>query len=186
MLKVFDNFKNKQIPSGRRQSIKNLLALILFGIAFGYVEAAVVVYLRQSLNFVHHFTIGHYRVVLNLGVIEFVKMTSLQMFNIKLAITEVYREMATIVMLIMVSYISARTLKRRIGAFMISFAMWDIFYYVFLKILINWPYSLFTKDIYFLIPIPWIGPILTPVICSLIIFIFGIKLYIIPRSDKKA
>lgn len=41
------------------------------------------------------------------------------------------------------------------------------FYYVFLKLTLNWPQSLLTWDILFLIPVPWVGPVLAPVICSL-------------------
>ncbi len=38
---------------------------------------------------------------------------------------------------------------------------------MFLKLLLGWPESLFTWDILFLIPVPWVGPVLAPVLVSL-------------------
>lgn len=62
---------------------------------------------------------------------------------------------------------------------MLNFAVWDIFYYVWLKVLINWPESLFTWDILFLVPIVWAGPVLAPLICSITMLLFaGIILYL--------
>ena len=44
------------------------------------------------------------------------------------------------------------------AAFVIAFGAWDITFYVVLKVLLDWPASLFTWDILFLIPVPWVGP----------------------------
>jgi hypothetical protein len=35
-----------------------------------------------------------------------------------------------------------------------------------LKLFLNWPPSVFTWDVLFLIPVVWVGPVLAPVICS--------------------
>ncbi len=51
-------------------------------------------------------------------------------------------------------------LFQRLAVFLFIFGVWDIFYYIGLKIFLNWPESLFTWDILFLIPITWIGPVL--------------------------
>jgi len=91
------------------------------------------------------------------------------------------REAATIIMLLTVAYISATNWKQRIGAFLITFAFWDIFYYIFLKYLTGWPKSLFDIDVYFLIPVPWIGPVITPIIIFMILAIIGTKLYLKPK-----
>ncbi len=62
---------------------------------------------------------------------------------------------------------AGRNKLERFAFFIYSFAVWDLFYYVFLKILLDWPSSLFTWDILFLIPVPWVGPVLAPCIVSL-------------------
>ena len=56
---------------------------------------------------------------------------------------------------------------------MISFGVWDIFYYVFLRLLIGWPESLATWDLLFLVPVPWIGPVIAPVLVSLSMILAG-------------
>jgi hypothetical protein len=65
---------------------------------------------------------------------------------------------------------------------MVSFACWDLTYYVFLKILDNWPSSFFTRDVYFLIPVTWIGPVITPIVICTVMLILGIKLYLDPST----
>jgi membrane protein implicated in regulation of membrane protease activity len=53
------------------------------------------------------------------------------------------------------------------------FAIWDIFYYIFLWLLIGWPESFFTWDILFLLPVTWVGPVLAPVINSLTMIVLA-------------
>jgi hypothetical protein len=89
------------------------------------------------------------------------------MIDEKILLVELVRELATIVMLFGVGYIAGKNFKERFAYFLLSFAVWDIFYYVWLKVFINWPATLFDWDILFLIPITWLGPVLAPVICSL-------------------
>jgi hypothetical protein len=49
---------------------------------------------------------------------------------------------------------------------------------VFLYVLLGWPQSLFTWDILFLIPVPWVGPVLCPVLVSLtMILLMIVTLY---------
>ncbi len=52
----------------------------------------------------------------------------------------------------------------------------------FLKALLSWPESLFTWDILFLIPVPWVGPVLAPCIVSLTMIV--LTLYIIHFSER--
>ena len=88
------------------------------------------------------------------------------------------REAATIVMLFCLAILVGKNKLQKLAVFMIGFATWDLAYYLFLKILDNWPRSLFTKDVFFLIPVTWIGPVITPLIISSLILIGGIFLYI--------
>ncbi len=143
--------------------IPKLLWLTLFAIAMAYVESAVVVYLR---------TIFHPEgVIIPLKLIKDYKIT-----------VEVFREAATIIMLLTVAHIAGRNIQERFASLMLTFGVWDIFYYVWLKVLIDWPASIFDWDILFLIPLPWIGPVIAPVSISVLMIIFGI---LIARSSEK-
>jgi hypothetical protein len=138
--------------------------LTAFSIAMGFLETAVVVYLRQ-IYYPKGFDF------------PLVPITS------TIAITELLRELATVIMLIGIGVLTGKNKAERFVCFIYSFAVWDIFYYVFLKLLINWPASLFTWDILFLLPVPWVGPVLAPCITSLsMILLFA---YVMFYSDKR-
>ncbi|HUD05300.1 MAG TPA: hypothetical protein VMR18_00050 [Candidatus Saccharimonadales bacterium] len=160
----------------------NLIFLTTFGTAFGFVEAAVVYYLRDLMNFHANYAISNYKVLLNIGFITFVAPIHALIINNRVTSIEVVRETATIIMLISVAYIAGSNKRQRLGAFLVSFACWDIMYYVFLKILDNWPSSLLTKDIFFLIPVTLIGPVITPLIISACLLIIGSRLYLTPKT----
>jgi hypothetical protein len=155
-----------------------LFFLVLFGVAFGFVEAAVVFYLRNLIHFHQNYSISHYKVLLNLGFITFVSPAHSLLINHRVSDVEVTRESATIVMLACLSFLAAHTTRRRIGAFLVSFACWDLAYYLFLRIIDNWPRSLFTRDVYFLIPVTWIGPVMTPIVICVVMLAVGIKLFV--------
>jgi hypothetical protein len=165
----------REQPSGGRHTPANLYALIAFGAAFGLVEAAVVVYLRKLMGFNVDYLIANYRVLANLGAIAFISPQQPLLVDRSITSVEIAREAATIIMLAAVAFIAGHRSRQRIGAFLISFAAWDLFYYVFLKLLTGWPRGWFTKDIFFLIPVPWIGPVVTPVVASLTIAMVGVR-----------
>ncbi len=125
-----------------------IIWLVAFSIAMGFLETAVVVYLRE-LYYPDGFAFP------------------LTVMNERVAIVELLREAATVIMLLGVGVLAGTTYNQRFAFFLASFAIWDIFYYVFLKLLLGWPESFFTWDILFLIPVPWIGPVLAPCIISL-------------------
>ena len=161
------------LTSENRSQRVNLIILIVFGVAFGFVEAAVVYYLRALMRFHENYAIGHYKVLLNLGFITFVSPTHSLLVDHRISDIEVTRESATIVMLACIAYVSARTWKARAGAFLVTFGCWDLAYYLFLRIEENWPRSFFTKDVFFLIPVTWIGPVITPIVLSVVIVLMG-------------
>jgi len=134
---------------------RNYWLLGLFAIAMGALEAIVVVYLRQV-----YYPLGF----------DF----PLTMLTSKMTIIEWIREIATIVMLITIALIAGKTFLQRFSWFLYAFAIWDIFYYIWLKLLLNWPSSLFTWDILFLVPVPWVGPVLAPVICSFTMILLAV------------
>ncbi len=127
---------------------KTLIWLSIFSIAMGFLETSVVVYLRKL-----YYPDGFY--------------FPLVAISMDVAITEFWREAATIIMLIGIGILVGKNKIQRFVFFLYCFAIWDIFYYVFLKMLLNWPESIFTWDILFLIPVPWVGPVIAPCIISL-------------------
>ena len=128
---------------------RKLLYLTIFGLAMAYVEAAVVVYLREIV-YPGGFAFPLREIALRLGVVEIV------------------REAATIFMLLCVAYIAEKTARGRFVCFMFLFGLWDIGYYLWLWVAIGWPESLLTWDILFLIPLIWAGPVLAPILVSCI------------------
>ena len=170
-----------------KSSLQKLFFLILFGIAFGLLEAIVVFYIRTINGHmeVKQHVLDPYTVLLNLKFIAFVVFKHPALINARITMVETFREFSTIVMLVALAFVAGETIKQRIGAFLIAFAFWDIFYYVFLHFIVGWPSGLFDIDIYFIIPVPWIGPVITPVVISLCMIIIGIKLYVsTPLNDK--
>jgi len=131
----------------RRENTSILITYLIFGIAMAYLESAIVVYLRLL----------YYPDGFQFPLIQ---------IPTAIALTEIGREAATIVMLWFVARMAGRTFKERFALFIFSFGVWDIFYYIWLKVLINWPQSWLEWDILFLIPLPWVGPWLAPVIVS--------------------
>ncbi len=128
--------------------VKTILWLTVFSIAMGYLETAVVVYLRKI----------YYPSGFKFPLVPVTR---------DIATTEFWREAATIIMLIGAGAMAGKNKVERFVFFLYSFAIWDIFYYVFLKVILDWPESLFTWDILFLIPVPWGGPVIAPCIVSL-------------------
>src|ERR1017187_3218241 len=76
-----------------RHDIANLTFLILAGSAFGYVEAAVVYYLRALMNFHRNYSLTHYKVLLNLGFITFVTTKHSLLLNNRISDVEKVREL---------------------------------------------------------------------------------------------
>jgi hypothetical protein len=128
--------------------------VVLFSAAFGFVEGSVVVYLRAL------FYPGGFQFPL--------KNLPDTMIHVELV-----REMATIVMLGAVGMLAGRERWSRFGAFLLAFGVWDLVFYLSLKIVLDWPSSFFDWDILFLLPLPWIGPVIAPVIVALIMTLGG-------------
>jgi len=128
----------------------------IFGIAMGWLEAVTVVYIRKILY-------AEKVIDLTRVVVEQANSTVMRI--------EQTREVSTIIILVTLSLLIEKTWHRRLAIFLWVFAIWDIFYYIALKILINWPASLATIDCLFLIPAPWIAPVYVPVSISIIMLI---------------
>ena len=149
-------------------SSRILFMTAIFGIAFGYVETSVVIYLRRI-----------FQLIVASGF-------SIEYSNAKIPIEiphslmriEIYRETATIIMLLAVAAISVKNFKERTAIFIWTFAFWDIFYYFWLWTILKWPSSVTTQDTLFLIPVPWVSNVWFPIFVSLLAIlaiIFRIK-----------
>jgi len=138
---------------------KQLFWLMVWGVAFAYIEAAIVVYLREIYypdGFVFPVVIAETR----------------------MALTEVIRELATLLIIWATVNLTYQMLQSKMAAFMVIFGVWDIFYYVFLKVILNWPEALNSWDILFLIPMPWVGPVWAPIVVSIGLIYAGIAILI--------
>ena len=142
---------------------KKLWYLFIFALAMGYLEASVVVYLRQLL-----YPDGFTFPIKQIGADH--------------AFVELGREAATVLMLLAVAFIAERTKRGRLICFMLMFGIWDIAYYLWLLVTISWPASLLTWDILFLIPVIWTGPVLAPVLVSVLMIVTGLIYY--TRKDQ--
>jgi hypothetical protein len=125
--------------SEEKKLFKTFLWLTLFSIAMGYMESAIVVYLRKI-----YYPDGF--------------QFPLTPIEVHIRLTEILREAATLIMLITIGIVAGKTKLQRFSFFIFCFGIWDIFYYVFLKMLLGWPATIFDWDILFLIPVPWVGP----------------------------
>jgi hypothetical protein len=149
----------------KKEVYNRLITVVIFAIAMAFLEAVFVVYLRR-LFYPDGFSL--------------ISTFPMDGFVYRL---ELLRESATIIMLACLGILAGKTKYEKVAYFLCSFAIWDIFYYVFLKIIIGWPASLLTWDALFLIPLQWIGPVLAPVLVSLTMLLLGIL--IIKFNSKK-
>jgi hypothetical protein len=132
-----------------------LSLLAVFGIAMAHFEGVVVVYLRKVLGLLDSES----------------NRESVKKFPKRYLYIEMTREAATIIMLVVIAYLTGSDWLEKGVFFLWTFAFWDLFYYLSLYILIKWPPTLTTIDVLFLIPKPWIAPVWFPIsVSSLTIF----------------
>ena len=154
-----------RLVEGQRPWRQLLPWITAFAVAMGFLEAAVVVYLR-AVSYPDGFSF------------PLVSMSP------TLVVAELLREVATLVMLLAPAALITRNRLERFAWFCWSFAVWDLFYYVFLKVLLGWPESLLTWDILFLLPTVWVGPVLAPCLISVGLLILAVV--ILRRRERNA
>jgi hypothetical protein len=116
-----------------------------------FVEAACVAYLREAMG----------------------RLVAEQQTVAPLWRTEVAREVATVVMLAAAGFLAGATWPSRLGYGLVAFGLWDVFYYVFLRVLLGWPASPWDLDALFAIPLPWWGPVVAPISIALLLVLGG-------------
>jgi len=124
---------------------RKFAAVLIYSISMALLESAVVVYLRK-LYYPSGFDFP------------------LRAMPMELAGVEIAREAATILMILTVAWLAGKSSWTRFAWFLFIFAIWDLFYYVFLYVFIDWPLSLMDWDILFLIPLVWTGPVWSPLV----------------------
>jgi len=134
--------------------------VVAFAMAMAWVEAASVFYIRALV-----------------GRIEPYQADPLPLDAMSRALgnVELWREAATLVMIATVGALAGRTWRRRAGYAALAFGAWDIFYYVFLRLITGWPRTLLDWDILFLLPLPWWGPVLAPVCIASLMIVWGTR-----------
>ncbi len=144
-----------------REGLRRWIWVLLFGIAFAWVESAVVVYLRE-IYFEGSFS---FPLILEW---EDGRIVTDDLMRIEFG-----REIATVLMLVAIGWLAGKNRFQRFSYFIIAFGIWDIFYYVWLWVFVGWPNSLLTWDLLFFIPLPWVGPVISPILIALTMVIAG-------------
>lgn len=137
-------------PAGRA------VAVLAFGISMGYLEAAVVVYLRAAIG---SGAVTPAQDPATLGTYETV---------------EAARELATVIMIAAVGWLAGRSGLERLAWAAVVFGAWDIVYYAGLQAIIGWPATLDTWDVLFLVPKPWVAPVWAPIAVSTVLVVVGL------------
>jgi hypothetical protein len=154
-------WRNNRVPMTSLQ----LISSSVFGAAFGFVEAVVVVYLRAVTGLLPGYQ-GTLSDIIRLSGHVYAEPQRVAQLPQSLLTLEVLREAASILMLLSVAILSSPKSKVRVAVFLFTFATWDIVYYAALWATIRWPLSLKDPDVLFLIPVPWISPVWFPLLVS--------------------
>jgi len=145
---------------------KNLWYVGIFAVAMAYLESAVVVYLRRVYN------------ITDLTI-------SLSRFDPQISAIELGRELATLIMLLAVGWAAGKNFQSRFGFTVFAFGLWDIFYYFWLRVFIGWPVSFLNPDLLFLIPLPWWGPVLAPVLIAALMVVGGMRAILLAEKGVR-
>lgn len=143
-----------EVNNNTKDAFRRWIWVVFFAISFAWVESAVVVYLREI------YFDGVFKFPL------FVVWKEGKHIIDPLIRIEFGREIATIVMFVAVGWVTGKSKLQRFCFFMIAFGIWDIFYYIWLYIMVGWPESLMSWDLLFYVPLPWVGPVITPLLIA--------------------
>ena len=140
--------------------------LAVFAAAMGWLEGVVVVYIRGLLGVAQHDALPRGDEVMR----RFAALPWLLR-------AEQSRELATLVMLATVAWLTGDRARSRIGGFLIAFGIWDIVYYVALYAMLGWPASPMDMDVLFLIPPHpwWSQPVWVPIAISCLLIAAGTR-----------
>lgn len=158
------------MPNPLGTLIKRLTIVFIFSIAFAYIESAVVVYLRAIF-----YPEGFSFPLSEFGTNPLWK---------KFLLIETGREAATLVLILTGCWLFGRNNRQRLAYFLTIFAVWDIFYYIWLKVFLDWPGTIMDWDILFYIPVRWASPVLAPVMVSLTMLVLAAMILYLDSQSK--
>jgi len=147
--------------------VRKVPVVVLWAVAFAFVESAVVEYLR---GLYYPMERGGFR----FPILTVDQLQAMGEWHVRRLVIELGREFCTLVMLACVGLCAANNRRQAWAHFMIAFGVWDIFYYVWLKVFLDWPSGFTTWDLLFLVPVPWVSPVLAPVIISVVLIASGL------------
>ncbi|MBI3678950.1 MAG: hypothetical protein HY235_00855 [Acidobacteria bacterium] len=153
---------------------RTLAGLFLFSVSFAYIEAAVVVYLRAIYEPLRQQLIPGRPAGDVFPLIERDRLRAAAPDAARLLNVELVREAATLVMLAAAALLVAGDRELWLPSLAVIFGIWDLCFYGFLRLWTGWPESLLTWDLLFLIPVPWVAPVLAPVLVSLALVACGL------------
>jgi hypothetical protein len=145
----------RSLRAGRKRERARWMIVVIFAIAMAWMEAASVFYIRALVDRIEPYQANPLPMQNSLGTVE------------------LWREAATLVMIATMGLLAGRTWRHRAGYAALAFGAWDIFYYVFLRLISGWPRTLLDWDVLFLLPLPWWGPVLAPVSIALVMILWG-------------
>ena len=147
-----------------------LASLWIFAVAFGCIEGATVVYLMATAPKAVRSASG---------------LFPLSALSPRLITIELVREACTLILLAAVAWSAGHRWRDRIGAFLLTFGLWDLVYYGALRVMLGWPESFRTWDVLFLIPAPWVAPVWVPSIVAAIFIVAGTHLFWTSEDEHK-
>jgi hypothetical protein len=151
--------RSERLAKAGHLSERTRWAIVMaFAIAMAWVEAASVFYIRSLVDRIEPYQADPLPLASMSGVLGHV---------------ELWREAATLVMIAALGVLAGHTWRSRAGYAALAFGAWDIFYYVFLRLMSGWPRTLLDWDILFLLPLPWWGPVIAPVSIALLMILWG-------------
>lgn len=148
------------------RTVKRWRMVVLFAMAMAWLESAVAFYGRLLVNRLEPYQPNPLPFIAELGP------------------TELVREAATMLMLWAIGWFAGETRRARWAFACVAFGVWDISYYVFLRIICGWPRTLLDWDVLFLIPLPWWGPVIAPMLIAALMISWGTLVALNDTSDR--
>jgi hypothetical protein len=162
---------------------RRLSILILFGIVFGYVEAAAVVYIRLLYEPIHQ-RLFPGRARDDLFPLFTIEQWAREGPPAATPLLEVGRELGTILLVVLVAWAVSGKAGHWFASFVLAFGAWDVFYYLWLRLMIGWPRSLFDWDLVFTAPLPWVSPVAAPLLVATLMVITGIVVLVCDAEGR--
>jgi len=159
---------------------RELLTSAMFALSFGFVEGAVAIYLGVAVGVLS----GHAGALSDVARLsaDLHGQQSQPLSNLppSLLRVEVFREAASMLMLLSVAILAQHKRRARFAIFLWIFALWDLGYYAALWATVRWPDSPTSADVLFFIPVPWTSQVWFPLLIS--ILTVAVILMIRPRG----